>query len=195
MELNNILKTIKSNFSPRKKVDFDEAGLHFELEPLTAEEELKVIEGCKNIEDVQYIEALKRHSLACSIKKINNVELGRDIDYEDVDGNTLSKSKFLYMLDFISECPSSLIDVLFDAFTDMSKEIENKVLENVKFKRFEISEKLPEEGKKETLRKIKETEPIGITETEKMDEKIKKEIDERTAHMADVENEAILKAK
>lgn len=196
MELNNILKTIKANFSPRKKVDFDEAGLHFELEPLTAEDEIKVIEGCKNVEDTQYIEALKRHSLACSIKKINDIELdNKDIDYEDEEGNKVSKSKFLYMLDFLSKWPSSLIDILFDAFNNMSKEVEDKIIREAKFKRFKISEELPEEEKKKTFHKIKESESIGMTETEKMNEKIKKEIDEHTAHMIDIESEVVLKAK
>lgn len=193
MNFNDVLKKIKTNFSPRKKVDFDEAGLHFELEPLTAEEEIKILESCKDVEDNQYIETLKRHSLACSIKKINDIELGKDVEYEE-NGKKVSRSKFLYMLDFLSQWPSSLIDLLFDAFTNMSKEIENKIIVGAKFERFNVSEEVSEEEKKETFRRVPESElPVGLTDTEKVNEQVKKEIDERSIHMAEVENKAINK--
>ena len=63
-----------------------------------------------------------------------------------------SKSKFLYMVDFLSSWPSEVIDVLFDAFSDMVAEAREKVKKNAKFERFKISEK-PAEDKAETLKR------------------------------------------
>lgn len=193
MDFNDVLKKIKINFSPRRDVDFKEAGLHFELEPLTADEEIKVLEGCKDVEDNQYIDTLKRHSLAHSIKKINEIEMGdkEEIEAVDSEGNAITKSKFIYMLDFLTEWPQSLIDVLFDVFNDMNKEMEAKVLKNAEFKKFAVSEEPAEEEEKKTFRKVEEPEhDIELTETEKMNEQVKIEADERAAHIAEMENKA-----
>lgn len=192
MDFDGILKKIKENYSPRKPVDFDEAGLHFELEPLTSHEEIKVLEACKDVEDTQYIEALKRNSLACAIKKMNDIELGdkEDIEYEDKEGKKVSKSKFLYMLDFLSNWPSTLVDLLFDAFTSMSKGIEIKVMEEAKFEKFNVTEEPDITEKKEEFRRVEETGPAGLTDVERMNEQVKKEEANRTAAMADAVHKA-----
>ena len=193
MDFNSLKKKIKENFSPRKDVDFEKEGLHFELEPLSAKDEMKVLEGCKDINDSSYIEALKRHSLAGSIKKINDIEFGdKDVEYEDENGEKIIKSKFLYMLDFLSDWPSPLIDTLFDAFTTMSKEIETKIINGAKFDRINISEEIQEEESKPKFRRINESEmPPGLTDVEKMNEQVSKEVEERSTHMSETESKAM----
>ena len=63
MDLTGILGKIKENYSPRKDVDFKKAGLHFEIEPLNGSEEMMVTEGCKDIDDSQYIDTLKKWTI------------------------------------------------------------------------------------------------------------------------------------
>lgn len=193
MDLNALKARIKEKFSPRKKVDFDEEDLHFELEPLSAKDEIRVLEGCKDIDDSSYIEALKRHSLAGSIKKINDIEFGdKDVEYEDENGEKVLKSKFLYMRDFLSEWPNSLIDVLFDAFTTMSKEIETKIITGVKFDRLNISEESQEEETKPVFHRVKESETApDLTDVEKMNDKVNQEVESRAAHMSETENKVM----
>jgi hypothetical protein len=196
MDFSDILKKIKDNFSPRRDVDLKEASLHFEIEPLTSEEEGYVLEGCKDVEDHQYIDVLKRHTLAHSIKKMNDIEMGdkKEINTKDAEGNPVTKSKFLFLLDFLSDWPQTLIDLLFDAFSDMAKEMESKVLKDAKFKKFSVSEEPAEDEEKKNFRKIEEPEqPIELTETEKMNEQVKKEAETRNYHMAETESKAINK--
>ena len=192
MDFSNVFKIIKDNFSPRKSIDFKDADLHFEIEPLTTKEEIIVIEACKDVDGSSYIETLKRHTLACSIKKMNDIELGESIEYTDSDGEKIHKSKYLYMLDFISGWPSSLVDLLFNAYSDMSQAIDTKIQEDAKFERFHLSEET-EEDKPEKLKREQETSPIGMTETEQINEQVKKEIDEQTSKIAETESEALKK--
>jgi len=193
MDFFDISKKIKESFSPRKDVDFEEAGLHFELEPLSGTEEILILEGCKGVEDHQYIDILKRHTLAHSIKKMNDIEMGdkKEIETVDAEGESVIKSKFLFLLDFLSGWPQALIDLLFDAFSDMAKEIESKVLKDARFKKFSVSEAPAEDEEKKNFRKIEEPEqPMELTETEKMNEQVKKEAETRNYHMAETESKA-----
>ena len=50
MSLNDVLRAIKKSFVPRKSVDFEESGTHFELETLTAIEDVKALEACKDLD-------------------------------------------------------------------------------------------------------------------------------------------------
>ena len=183
MGLDEIFKKIKKNFSPRKFVDFKEEGIHFEMEPLTSVEELVIMESLQEIDGAQYIEALKRNSLACALKKINDTEIGEEIKYTDENGEEKIKSRFLYMQKYISRFPSSLIDTLFEAYTNMTKIVQQKIEENAKYEKIELSEEVQEEVK-EKFRKIKEESTEGLTETERLEKRVKEEISDADARLA-----------
>ena len=190
MSLSNVLQAIRKAFVPRKSVDFEENGLHFEMETLTALEDVKALEACKDLNGSQYIEGLKRNSLAFAIKSItmkneDGTKTVYDLSIEFIDlvneetKEVESKSKFLYMVDFLSSWPSEVIDVLFDAFSDMVAEAREKVKKNAKFERFKISEK-PAEDKAETLKKVPETEESleGLDDNERLAKKVERELEE-----------------
>lgn len=196
MDMELILQKIRKTFTPRKTVDFDDAGLHFEIEPLTSMDEIKVTESLKDMEGGVYIEALKKHSLAYSIKKIMITEesqtplafdLSREfIDYLDKDGIAKTKSSFLYMLDFLNQWPSAVIDVLFEAYVNMQQEVESRVRTQSKFEIFRVSEK-PSEDKEPKMRKIREEDTTiteDLTETERLERKVKRELDEADIKIA-----------
>jgi len=173
MNFNNILKIINDNFAKRKNVDFEKEGLHFEIAPLSSKEEVIILESCKEVDETEYIEALKRLTLACSIKKLNDLDIDKDeIEYEDGK----FKSKFLFMKDYLSQWPSSIIDVLFEAFTHMAKESENKVRESAKFERILLSDKIEDEESKNEFRRIVENTSEGLSEIEKLKETVDNEI-------------------
>lgn len=190
MSLNDVLRAIKKSFVPRKSVDFEESGTHFELETLTAIEDVKALEACKDLDGTQYIEGLKRNSLAFAIKlitmkkedgSIETYDLSKDIiDFlNEGTGKTESKSKFLFMVDFLSSWPGDILDVLFDAFSDMVVEAREKVKKNAKFERFKISEK-PAEDKPETLKRVAETDESleELDDNERLAKKVEREIED-----------------
>ena len=45
MDVLDVLQQVKTTFSKRKKIDFDEYNISFELAPTTSLEELKVLEA------------------------------------------------------------------------------------------------------------------------------------------------------
>jgi len=175
----SILQTVKEHFSKRKNVDFDEEGIHIEIEPLTSKEEVIILESCKDIDDAEYIEALKRYTLACSIKKLNDFEIADDEVIEIGEGK--SQSKFLYMVDYLAKWPSGVIDLVFDAFTHMQKEVEAQIKANAKFEKFELSPQIEDEETKGRFRKLVEDTSEGLNEVEKLKETVDKEIEEADA--------------
>jgi len=205
MGLDSILSTIRKSLTPRKNVDFAEQGLHFELEPLTSVDEIKILEACKDLEGGQYIEALKRHSLACAIKLIelkeieNGVEkkevidLSREIiEYTTEAGDVKTKSRFLYMIDYLGQWPSFMIDTLFDAFTNMQKETEQRINNSAKFEKFVLSDKLPVEESKGLRRIIESDSDEGMTDVDKMSQIVDQEIADADAQIARSETDAAL---
>jgi hypothetical protein len=197
MDLSNVLKVIKKSFTPRKNVDFDEQGLHFELEPLTSIEETKVLESLKDVDETHYIENLRRYSLACSIRKITvkeddkvtEFDLSKEfIEYADLDGSTKKKSKFLYMIDYLGTWPDAIIDALFDAHTQMHEELDDRVNKSVKFEKILLSDKVPED-KPDTFRPLNETEvPEGeLDDAERQQRKVDKEMAAESERMAQAE--------
>lgn len=194
MGLESVLQKIKKSYTPRKKVDFDDIGLHFELEPLTTLDEVKVMESIKGIDESIYVEALKRHSVACSIRKIVMEEDGNTttfdlsgefIDFLDENNQPKTKSRFLYMLDFLGQWPNAVIDILFEAFTNMHQEIDAKVRKQGKFEVFRISEKPAEDKeRKNSFKVIEEDSSEGLSEAEALERRVKKEIDEEDMKIA-----------
>ncbi len=186
MKLESILQSIRENFSQRKMIDFDKEDLHFEIEPLTSKEEVIIIESLKDIEESEYIEGMKRNTLACSIKKINDLDLDKD-EIENEEGET--KSKFLYMVDYLSKFPSSLIDVLFEAFTHMAKEAEQKIKDSAKFERLLLSDEIEDEETKGAFKRVVENTTAGMNEIEKLKEKVDQEIENADIKMSNAEQE------
>jgi hypothetical protein len=198
MGIDSILNAVRKSFSPRKNVDFEEQGLHFELEPLISTEEVKILEACKDIDQTQYVEALKRNTLACSIKRmilkeldasgkevITDIDLSKElISYED-EGKTKTKSKFLFMVDYLGQWPSSMVDLLFDVFSNMVQETENKIRNNAKYEVFTVSEK-PLEEKDTKIKPVIEEEEDNenLTETEILQKKVNQEIAEEDEKLA-----------
>lgn len=203
MDLKNIFNEVKKTFSIRKKVDFDEHDLHFELELPTAMEELKILEACQPFEGAQYIDQIKRHSLAYAIRKIihkdNEIDLSVD-EISDVDenGQPVTKSKYLFVLEQIDAWPTALKDVLFEVFQNLQEETEDRVQKSIKFDRFEIEEVKEEKEEKGPagLKKVdvKDEDP-SMTEVDKMSQKARQEVEQEDARVtqADIEAEENVK--
>lgn len=192
-----VLAVIRTSFKPRKTVDLDD--LHIEIEPLTTVEEVKVLEAIKTLESQEYIESLKRTTLAYAIKKINDISLDSDLvtTSNSETGKEETKDKYLFMLDFLSKWPSAIIDVLFDSLANIQIEVDSKIRKGMKFDKFELTEAPPEEAP-EGFKKIVEKEDDDLTPTEKMNKKVEKEIEQANMGMAQAvdkaEDEVIKKA-
>jgi len=195
MDLDRVLLAVRRKFSPSKAVDFSEEGLHFVLEPLCSADESRVLTALKDVEETRYIENLKRQTLSCSIKKIKidaegdekpyeidlNVE---DIEYEE-KGEKKRKSKYLYMMEFLGKWPSALIDELFDAFSELNKEVQARVQKSIKYEKFILSEPIPEE-KSSRFKRVKDAVPAEeMTQEERLAKKVEKEIDQANARISE----------
>ena len=202
MALNDIFSNLKKSFTLRKKVDFDEEDIHIDLETPTALEEIKITEACQELEGASYIEGLKKHSLAYSIKRIRSgdqdIELTNDMELESVDeeGNKETLTKYLYMLRQLESWPSSLRDVLFDAFSDLQNEVEERVKKGTKFERFQVipseRERQEEEPKFKKV-EVPEEDESDMTEVEKMSKRARQETEDLDTRRASNENEAVSK--
>lgn len=187
-KIKDIFSKIKKDFTIKKSVDFPEFNLHIELESPTSIEELKIMEACKPAEGAEYLDALKKNTLAISIKKINDIDLTIDeIEYSDEEGQPKTMTKYLFMLEQLEGWPTALKDILFQAFSDMQNELEHKINTNVKFERFNLTT-VPEQEKTSGMKVIKEAEEEeGMTEVDKQARQVEREIDEADRRMAQAE--------
>jgi hypothetical protein len=154
------------------------------------------LEACKSVDETQYIEALKRNTLACSIKRMTfkdpdtkgvvDIDLSKEIvDYEE-EGLKKSKSKFLFMVDYLGQWPSSMVDLLFDVFSNMVRETESKIRTGAKFEIFKISEKpLAEKDTRPKVVQEDAEDTTGLTETERLNKKVEKELAEADEQLAE----------
>jgi hypothetical protein len=187
MNFDDILKTVNKAFKPRKSVDFDEFGVHIDLEILDTKEEVKVLESLKDVDGTEYVEALKRHTLAFAIKKLNDIDLdGDDVTFEG-GGGSVTKSKFIFLRDYLGKWPSSLIDIVFSAYTNMQVEVEERLRTGLKFDRFQLAEPPVVAEKEPEYKEVKEGEDGDLTETEKLAKQVEMEGDSALAAMARAE--------
>ena len=84
------------------------------------------------------------------------------------------------MTEYLREWPSVILEVLFEAFSDMVREAEFKTTKNASFERFAMADKLPEIEEK----KFKEVvEKEVLSETEKLNKAVEKEQSEVSANL------------
>ena len=72
------------------------------------------------------------------------------------------------MIDYLAKWPSSLVDVLFEAFTHLAKEAEQKVKDSAKFERLLMSDEIEDEETKSEFKRVVESTTEGLTEIEKL---------------------------
>ena len=176
MNLNKILKSIKETYAPPKTIEFPEAKIIFVLETLNPKEEILVMEACQDLDGMAYMEGIKRNSLACAIKKINEIDLDTaNVEYTLENGEKKIKTKYLFMLDFLADCPQIMVDSLSDVFTSMQIEVEGRIKKDMKFEGMLLSKEPEKEP--EVVEKIMESEDSdeGLTEAEILEKKVKKE--------------------
>lgn len=196
MDLSKVFSDIKKSFTISRTVDFDDYDLHLVLEPLTTTEELKVLASCGDLEGAEYIEGLKKSSLAFSIKRINDVDLSPDeFEYTDDNGSKKKVSKFIMLSEQIGQWPASVRDVLFEAYNNLQLELEEKVKKSAKFERFRTEEDIEEEEKSVVRKKFKRitesNSTEGMTDVEKMNRQVEEEVDDAQAHLNSTEVESV----
>ena len=135
MDLLPALKNLGEMYTVKRLVKFEVVDMTVSLQTLSAIEEVKVLESCKDFDGSQYLQTLKRNSLAYAIRGINGQELSDEIPSEDGS----KQSRFLFFCKYLDEWPAPVRDTLFDVFTDMNIEMEKKVAETAKFARFALA--------------------------------------------------------
>lgn len=179
MDLIPALKNLNEAYTVKRTVNFDDLNMTIGLRSLTALEEVKVLESCKDFEGAQYVQMLKRNSLAYGIRSINGVDLEEDIQISENE----KVSRFMFLCEQLDQWPSAIRDMLFDVFTDMNVEVEKRVNSSAKFDRFSMDTPSFEEAKP-LFRRVEEPEPDNETD------QLKKQVDEEISK----ENEKLNKA-
>ena len=167
MNLASALQNLNEMFTIKRTVTLETINMTLELKTLTALDEVKVLESCKDFEGSQYVQMLKRNSLAYSIQGVNGVPLDDEIQVSENE----KLSKFMFLCGYLDTWPSAIRDLLFEVFTDMNVEVENKVKESMKFERYSVDNPSFEEVKP-MFRRVDEPEP------EDEADKLKKQVDE-----------------
>ena len=182
--LGNVLKKVKQSFTVKEPVDFDEFGLHFELEPMTSAQEIEVGKRCEKLEGIEYFDMLKRVTLSLFIKKINDIDLSKE-KVEVTEGSF--KNTHEYLEGEIASWNGPLKDKLFEAYTSMYEKFEDKIDKSAKFEKFEkpIPEKIEEEQEPEftEMKKEEEREKENLTPTEEMEKEVEKEVEKAQAEI------------
>lgn len=185
MLLKSLLESVNKQFRVRKSVDFEEFNIHVELMIMTTVEEITVHASLKEYEGGEYFEALKRHTLAMAIRKFNDMELNDTIEYEE-GSEIKSKSRFLYLVDYLKEWPSLILDKLFEAYTNMTLETEDRARKTMKFETYKLAEP-PQVEKEPKFKPVKEAKP-ELTPTEKLNKQVEKEIENANESMSNTLN-------
>ena len=157
--IEEILKKIHQNYSITKKVEFTEAGLTFELAPLTSKEELMVSEFLKGLEGLSYFEGLKRCSLSYAIKKVNDVLLGPEVLLDTPEGK-VTKQTPIYLREEMEKWPGSFRDALFNAYDDLILQLEKKIGDSIKYEKFKLPKTEEDTKEKEKFKPIVEEEDV-----------------------------------
>jgi len=190
MNLQGIFKKVKENVRIYRDIEISDISI--KMEPPTALEEVKILTACKDFEGPEYINGIKLNSLAYSIKKINEYDLSEnEYTYTNENGEKETLSKYLFMMRQIEQWPTSVRDVLFDAFTDMQNEMDDKVKEMAKFKRYKITTESAVEEPESKFKKVKVKEDEGLTEVEKLNRQVEKEIDQANSNLSSSEDKAL----
>jgi hypothetical protein len=100
------------------------------------------------------------------------------------------------MIDYLGQWPSTVVDLLFDAFNNMSREADDRVIKGAKFEKFALSEKPPED-KPEKLKQVveKEEDLAGLDENQRLQKKVDRELEEETIRMSRSVEEKQLEAE
>lgn len=196
MNLQEAFNNIKQSFMVTRDVDL--GGTNITLVPLTAEEEIKVMESCKEFEGSMYLVEFKRHTLAYSIRKVDNVEVSAEVDVTGDDGKPARMTRVLFILKMLQQWDSTLRDTLYEAYSDLLLELDAKVSAKAKFNRFAVARKSLTAGKEEEVipgfKKVEESK-ADMTEAERMSERVKQESDKVQMSMAQTEQDAVNRVK
>jgi len=189
MDLSALLKKIQKEFRNRKKVTIENLGIDLDLEILTVAEEQKVLAAIKDLEAAEYVEGLKRYTLALAIRKLGEFELDADTFEYTENEQPKSKSKLLFMTERLAEWPSNLIDTIFGAYTDLQAEVDTKVGTSVKYEKFQVTTAIPDVKPK--LRRVEEDEtPADMDDVDRLNKQVEKEIETANINMAEKEMSA-----
>lgn len=191
MNLQEAFGNIKKSLSISKKIDIGEYSVV--LEPLTSEEEVKTLEACKDLDGHMYLVGFKLHTLAYAIRALNGERLPNEFDSLDENGKSIKKTRYLAIVDILSSWDTALRDTLYDAYSDLLLELDDKIKKTTKFTRFAVSKESENAGKEEEdapngFKKVEESKG-DLTEAERLTERAKKEVDEAQLAMARTEQE------
>jgi hypothetical protein len=177
MDLVSTLKNLGSEYVVKRDLNFEEMKIIIGLQTLSAIEEVKVLESCKDLEGSQYIQTLKRNSLAYAVRSVNGEILADEVTVEA--GKKVSR--FIFLCGCLDEWPAAIRDVLFDVFSDMNQELENHVSKTAKFTRYSMTTPAFAETKP-MFRRVEEPE-TPEDDMEALKKKVEDEIDSENAKL------------
>jgi hypothetical protein len=178
MNLMSTLKNLNEKYVVKRTLKFDDLDISIGLQTLSSLEEVKTLESCKDLEGSLYLQTIKRNSLAYAIREVNGVALEAEIVKED--GKKVSR--FLFLCDCLDGWSAPVRDTLFEMFTDMNLELEDRISKSAKFTKFNMATPDFKEIKP-MFRRVEEPEEPE-NEVDALKKKVDKEIDAENAKLA-----------
>jgi len=150
-KMGDILSSVRKSLDFRREAEI--LGIKFELGVLSLEEERKANneEALDSLEGSDYLVRLQINVLSYSIKSINGMELGSVVEIEEADKTITKKEKPLFVRELLDTLPTGMINDLFEVYSDIKEEAEEKLKSNTKC----VWYKTPEVRQKELEERIK----------------------------------------
>ena len=197
MNLQKIFSSIKQTLTITRDVTIGDYTIT--LSPLTAEQEIEVMEACKDFDGAAYLVGFKLHTIAYAVCKMNGEEIPSEVELSGTDDQKPSKmTRHLFLLKMFQTWESAIRDMVYEVYSDLLLELDDKIEKTAKFKRFVVAKTSEEAGKEEEplpgFKKVEESKS-DLTDAEKLSEQVRKEVDNVQIAMSQQNQEAINRAQ
>lgn len=151
MSIKDVLASVKKSFQFHKEVTIK--GNRYEVSVLTMGQEKKVnahLEAINQDDSLEYLNDLRVSVLSESITAVNGEHIDTVVKDVDKDGKDVEKDKAIYVREFLTELPATVITELFDSYVDVKEQSDDILKKEMKYDWFKTPEQRAKEAEEET---------------------------------------------
>ena len=165
MSLKEVLASVKASLRFSKPVNIK--GTTYVLSVLDMGQEKKVnayLDGLDQEDSVGYLNELRKSVLAEAVSSINGEVLSKVIKDTNTEGVEVEKDKAIFVKEFLSDLPATVISELFDAYIDVKEQQDDMLKKEMKYDWFKTPDQREKEveeerAKRESEASVKESVP------------------------------------
>jgi hypothetical protein len=174
-----VLDSVKKSLDFKKEVEIFGVTYTIKILSLTEEQKANSDDELENLEGSDFMNRLRINVLSYAIEGINDQHLDPIVEIEEKNGDVTKKERSIFLRELLSDLPTDMVELLFDAYVDIKEEAESKLKERMNYKWFK-DPKVREQEMKERLEKLRvasgeEMSDISFREIKKPEEETEKE--------------------